>query len=97
MENSELHFFYPYQILYEFVKKGTNHIMNGSQKELMACIIGYKDGNQLIGTEIVFPEQSCPHNNITDLGKEYLGMFTWHISKIIYIYICSIERYYNFF
>ena len=84
MENQELQFFYPYQILYEFVKKGTNHIKNGSQKELMGCIIGYRDRNQLIGTEILFPEQSCPHTNITDLGKEYLGMYAWYIKYYIY-------------
>ena len=73
MANTELQFFYPYQILYEFVRKGTTHVKNGFLKELMACIIGYRYGNQLIGTEILFPQQSCPHTNITDLGKEYLG------------------------
>ena len=64
---------YPYKILSEFVKKATKHYENDAQKELMACVIGYRKGNKLIGEELLFPEQSCPHTNNTDLGKEYLG------------------------
>ena len=72
-ENEELQFFYPKQILTEFAKKATSHFENGFQKDLMGCIIGYRDGNHLIGTELLIPKQSCCHTNITDLGKEDLG------------------------
>ena len=71
--NQNLEIVYPYKILSEFVKKATKHYENDAQKELMACIIGYRKGNKLIGEELLFPEQSSPHTNNTELGKEYLG------------------------
>ena len=75
IENQELQVFYPYQILYEFVKKAIKHTSeNGSQKQLMAVVIGYKKGNKLIGNELVFPDQTCPHSNVTELGKESFGI-----------------------
>ena len=71
--NQNLEIVYPYRILSEFVKKATKHYENDAQKELMACVIGYRKGNKLIGEELLFPEQSSPHTNNTELGKEYLG------------------------
>ena len=71
--NQHLKIVYPYKILSEFVKKATNHFENGSQKQLMACVIGYRKDDKLIGEELLFPEQSCPHTNNTRFGKEYLG------------------------
>ena len=44
---------YPYKILSEFVKKATKHYENNAQKELMACVIGVKKDNKLIGEEFV--------------------------------------------
>ena len=67
---------YPYKILSEFVQKATKHYENNAQKELMACVIGYKRNNKLIREELFFPEQSCPHTNITEMGKEYIGNYT---------------------
>ena len=73
IENQNLQLFYPYQIIQEFVKKATKHYENGSQKQLMACVIGYKKENKLIGEELVFPKQTCPHSNTTELSKDLLG------------------------
>ena len=73
--NQNLEVIYPYKILSEFVKKATKHYRNDSQKPLMAVVIGYKIGNKLIGNELLFPKQSCPHTSITTLGKEYLGKY----------------------
>ena len=70
---------YPYKILSEFVKKATTHYENNVQKELMACVIGVKKDNKLIGEELLFPEQSCPHTNISEMGKEYLGELVHYI------------------
>ena len=77
--NQNLEMVYPYKILSEFVKKATKHYEKNAQKELMACVIGYKKGDKLIGEELLFPEQSCPHTNNTDLGKEYLGNLVYYI------------------
>ena len=73
LEDQKLQFYYPRQILEEFEEKAKNHFENGSLKELMGCVIGYRDGNNLIGTELLFPQQTCSHTNVTDLGKEHLG------------------------
>ena len=77
--NQNLEMVYPYKILSEFVKKATKHYEKNAQKELMACVIGYKKGDKLIGEELLFPKQSCPHTNNTDLGKEYLGNLVHYI------------------
>ena len=71
--NQNLEVVYPYKILSEFVKKATKHYENASQKPLMAIVIGYRKGNTLIGNELLFPQQSCPHTSNTTLGREYLG------------------------
>ena len=71
--NQNLEVVYPYKILSEFVKKATKHYENASQKPLMAIVIGYRKGNTLIGNELLFPQQSCPHTSNTILGREYLG------------------------
>ena len=42
---------------------------NGLQKELLAFVAGYKDGEVLIGTELIFPEQSGDASNVDDEGK----------------------------
>ena len=72
-ENQDPQIFYPYQILYEFVKRATRHYENGNQKQLMACVIGFRKKNKLIGEELIFPQQTCPHANDTKLGKDLLG------------------------
>ena len=74
-ENLDLQIFYPYQLLHEFVKKATRHYENGKQKQLMGCVVGFRKDNKLIGEELVFPEQTCPHSNSTKLGKDLLGKF----------------------
>ena len=73
--NQNLEVVYPYKILSEFVKKATKHYENGFQKQLMACVVGYRKGNKLIGEELLIPQQSCAHTNNTELGKEYLGKY----------------------
>ena len=73
--NQNLEVVYPYKILSEFVKKATKHYENGFQKQLMACVVGYRKNNKLIGKELLFPKQSCPHTSNTSLGKEYLGKY----------------------
>ena len=39
----------------------------------MACVIGYKDGNKLIGEELLFPKQSSYYSNITKSNEDLLG------------------------
>ena len=55
---NELDYIYPDSLLYEFSKKAVNHYENGKQRELLGYVIGYKRGQTLIGTELIFPTQS---------------------------------------
>ena len=73
MEGQNLQLFYPYQIISEFEKKATQNIENGVQKKLMACVIGHKDGNKLIGEELLFPKQSSPYSHVTESKEHLLG------------------------
>ena len=72
-QSQNLQLLYPGQILGEFEKKATYHIENGVKKKLMACVIGYKDGNKLIGEELLFPKQSSYYSNITESNEDLLG------------------------
>ena len=45
--------------VYEFSKRAINHYENGKQTDLLGYVVGYKKGNKLIATELVFPNQSC--------------------------------------
>ena len=53
----KLHYVYPAKLLYEFSHKAVNYNENGKQAELLCYIVGYKKGNAIIGTELVFPFQ----------------------------------------
>ena len=53
----ELQYVYPTKLLNEFCKKAVNYYENGKQAELLCYIVGYKKGNAIIGTELVFPFQ----------------------------------------
>ena len=83
LQSQNLNLFYPYQILQEFEKKATSHIENGVKKKLMACVIGYKDGNKLIGEELLFPKQSSTYSNITESKEDFLGkQLLIHVKKM---------------
>ena len=83
LQSQNLHLFYPYQILQEFEKKATSHIENGVKKKLMACVIGHKDGNKLIGEELLFPKQSSTYSNITESKEYFLGkQLLIHVKKM---------------
>ena len=85
LQSQNLNLFYPYQILQEFEKKATSHIENGVKKKLMACVIGYKDGNKLIGEELLFPKQSSTYSNITESKEDFLGkQLLIHVKKMKY-------------
>ena len=66
----EKEFIYPTSICYEFTRRAIMH-KNDDEKQipLLAYIAGYIDGNKLIGTEIIFPQQSVNGPNLNDLGK----------------------------
>ena len=84
-QSQNLQSFYPYQILHEFEKKATFHNEDGIQKKLMACVIGHKDGNKLIGEELLFPKQSSPYSNITESKEDFLGkQLLIHVKKMKY-------------
>ena len=72
-QSQNLQSFYPYQILSEFEKKAKCNIENGVQKKLMACVIGHKVGNELIGEELIFPKQTSPYSHVTESKEELLG------------------------
>ena len=63
-------FIYPTSIYYQFTRKAMMHKDdNGKQVPLLAYIAGYMDGDRLIGTELIFPEQSVNGPNLNDLGN----------------------------
>ena len=63
-------FIYPGNVLDEFTKKAKNHRDDkGLPKELIAFVAGYKDGDVLIGTELIFPNQSGTTIRVDDEGK----------------------------
>ena len=69
-EANEKEFIYPTSMYYEFTRKAIIHKDDdGKQIPLLAYIAGYIDGNKLIGTEIIFPQQSVNGPNINDLGN----------------------------
>ena len=63
-------FIYPENVIDEFTKKARNHKDDkGVPKELIAFVAGYKDGDVLIGTELIFPKQSGTSFKVDDEGK----------------------------
>ena len=63
-------FIYPENVIDEFTKKAKNHKDDkGVPKELIAFVAGYKDGDVLIGTELIFPKQSGTSFKVDDEGK----------------------------
>ena len=90
-ENQDLQIFYPYQLLYEFVKRATRHYEKGKQKQLMGCVVGFRKGNKLIGQELLFPEQTCPHSNSMKQRKDLLGKY--FMSNIHSISLNQTENY----
>ena len=65
----ELQYIYPTKLLYEFSKRAVNHYENGKQAELLCYIVGYKEENTLIGTELVFPFQKNDNSLTFDWDK----------------------------
>ena len=62
-------FIYPDNIIEEFFKRAVKERdANGFPKELMAFVAGYKENNVLIGTELIFPEQSGTTTDVDDEG-----------------------------
>ena len=69
-------FIYPENVIDEFTKKAKNHKDDkGVPKELIAFVAGYKDGDVLIGTELIFPKQSGTSFKVDDEGK-YIRIMT---------------------
>ena len=69
-EATQKEFIYPTSIYYQFTRKAIMHKDdNGKQIPILAYIAGYMDGNRLIGTELIFPEQSVDGPNLNDLGN----------------------------
>ena len=61
---------YPQNVIDEFIKKAKDHKDDkGVPKELLAFVAGYKDGDVLIGTELIFPKQSGTSFKVDDEGK----------------------------
>ena len=69
-EATQKEFIYPTSIYYEFTRKAIMHKDDdGKQIPLLAYVAGYIDGNKLIGTELIFPQQSVKGPNLNDLGN----------------------------
>ena len=80
-------FIYPKNVIDEFRKKAKQHKDdNGLQKELLAFVAGYKDGEVLIGTELIFPKQSGTTYSTDDEGK-VLRFYVSYNEKWINIFI----------
>ena len=68
----EVCFIYPENVIDEFTKKARNYKDDrGVPKELLAFVVGYKDGDVLIGTELIFPKQSGTSFKVDDQGKYF--------------------------
>ena len=63
-------FFYPQGIIESFEEKAKRHVdCDGNLIELLAYVIGFKDDNNvLVGTELIYPEQSATNSDVTDRG-----------------------------
>ena len=69
-EATQKEFIYPTCIYFHFTQRAIMHKDdNGKQMPLLAYIAGYMDSNKLIGTELIFPEQSVNGPNLNDLGN----------------------------
>jgi len=58
----------PCELIGQFLKV-VNDNARGESKEFLAYLIGHKDGQNVIGTELVFPSQQGSSIIIEDLGK----------------------------
>ena len=61
---------YPNDILYQFLTKAQN------RRDPIAYVAGYKNGDFLIATEVIFPDQLCPNSKINrNLDKKDFGNY----------------------
>ena len=62
-------FIYPNNLIEEFFKRAVKErTNNGFPKELMAFVVGYKENDILIATELIIPEQSGTTTDVDDEG-----------------------------
>ena len=71
-EQLEKEFIYPICLHSEFTRRAImNKDNDGKQIPLLGYVVGYRDDNRIIGTELVYPEQFIDGPNLNDLGKLY--------------------------
>ena len=60
---------YPRDMIQQFTDIAISDPYKNGRIECLAYIAGFKDGNSLIGTHLVFPRQQGTASDVNDLGK----------------------------
>ena len=66
---SQLKHIYPCDLIQQFTDVAISDRYQNGKIECLAYVAGYKDGNSLIGTHLVFPKQQGSASDVNDLGK----------------------------
>ena len=66
---SQLKHIYPCDLIQQFTDVAISDRYQNGKIECLAYIAGYKDGNSLIGTHLVFLRQQGSASDVNDLGK----------------------------
>ena len=64
----------PSLMLELFSKEALKNVWGTSHLETLALVVGKKEGDEIIATELIFPEQNCQFNLVDDKGM-YLDNF----------------------
>ena len=93
IESGTITFIYPRGTIEQFTKKASNYKDEDSERrEVIAYLAGYKCGDSLIGTELIFPDQLGSshfyHDKILDIGnktdydtKDWILINSWTAKK----------------
>ena len=65
----------PSLMLEQFSKEALKNVYARSHLETLALVVGKKEGNEIIATELIFPAQDCQFNSVNDKGM-YLTNLT---------------------
>ena len=68
-ELSQLKHIYPRDMIQQFTEVAISDRFQNGKIECLAYIAGYKDGNSLVGTHLIFPRQQGTASDVNDLGK----------------------------
>ena len=64
----------PSLMLELFSKEALKNVWGTSHLETLALVVGKKEGDEIIATELIFPHQTCQVNTVEDKGM-YLNNF----------------------